>query len=203
MIVLHAQIYAFGRNDFGQLGSGDTVDRKSPSLIDSLRRQRVTSLACGQYHTVINTVEVGVQSCGKNDYGQLGLQSGDFQTDFVVVKGALEGAKAMRLSCGYYHTIVIVARGHVIGFGRNDYGQLGLGHITQRVFGPKVIEGVEDKDIHLASAGCYHTILVGSDSMMYVSGRNHHGQLGTGDTNERHSPYPVGTFLGKRVAKVM
>lgn len=91
----------------------------------------------------------------------------------------------------------------MLGFGRNDYGQLGLGHITQRVFGPKAIEGAEGKEICRLSAGCYHSILIGADGALYVFGRNHHGQLGTGDTNERHLPSRIDTFLGKRVAKVM
>lgn len=196
------QVYAFGRNDFGQLASGDTIDRKLPSLVEPLRGQHVTSLACGQYHTVVSTLEVGVQSCGKNDYGQLGVEPTGFQINLVGVKGALDGATVRHLRCGYYHTIVLLAGERVLGFGRNDYGQLGLGHITQRVFGPKIIEGAEGKGISKVSAGCYHTVLVGSDGMLYVFGRNHHGQLGTGDTNERHSPFPVDTFLGKRIAKV-
>lgn len=144
-----------------------------------------------------------MQSCGKNDYGQLGVESSDFQKNLVVVKGALNGAKVRHLRCGYYHTIVLAAGGHVLGFGRNDYGQLGLGHITQRVFGPKLIEGAEGKGVFKVSTGCYHTVLVGSDGMLYVFGRNHHGQLGTGDTNERHTPFPVDTFLGKHVTKVI
>lgn len=196
------QVYTFGRNDFGQLGSGDVIDRKLPCLVDSLRGQRVTSMACGQYHTAISTLEVGVLSCGKNDYGQLGLESTDPQRKFAKVKGALDGAKVRQLRCGYYHTIVLAAGEHVFGFGRNDYGQLGLGHITQRVFGPTIIGGAEGKSVCRVSAGCYHTVLIGSDGMLYVFGRNHHGQLGTGDTNERHSPFPVSTFLGKRISKV-
>lgn len=199
----YTQVYTFGRNDFGQLGSGDINDRKLPCLVDSLRGQRVTSMACGQYHTVVSTLEIGVQSCGKNDYGQLGFESTESQKMFAKVKGALDGVKVQHIRCGYYHTVVLAAGEHVFGFGRNDYGQLGLGHITQRVFGPTIIGGAEGKSVCRVSAGCYHTVLIGSDGMLYVFGRNHHGQLGTGDTNERHSPFPVSTFRGKRVAKVM
>lgn len=196
------KVYSFGRNDFGQLGSGDIIDRKLPSPVESLRGQRVTSLACGQYHTVISTVEIGAQSCGKNDFGQLGVDSTDFQLNLVPVRGALQGSTVKHVRCGYYHTIVLAAGGHVLGFGRNDYGQLGLGHIIQRVFGPKLIEGAERKGVCRVSAGCYHTVLIAADGILYVFGRNHHGQLGTGDTIERHSPFPVNTFLGKRVSKV-
>lgn len=147
-------------------------------------------------------MEVGIQSCGKNDYGQLGIESADFQQSFLPVKGALEGVTIRHLCCGYYHTVVVTARRQVLAFGRNDYGQLGLGHVTQRIFVPKIVIGTEGKAISRVSAGCYHTVLIASDGMLYVFGRNHHGQLGTGDTIERHSPFPIDTFQGRCVAKV-
>ncbi|CAM9202377.1 unnamed protein product [Discosporangium mesarthrocarpum] len=197
------EVYTFGRNDFGQLGTGDTIDRKLPTLVNSLRDQRVVSLACGQYHSAVATKEGEMFTCGKNDYGQIGVESSNYHEHLVLVKGALEGERVVHLCCGYYHTITLVTGGHLFGFGRNDYGQLGLGHIAQRVLGPQLIVGVEGKGICCVAAGCYHTILIGSNGMLYVFGRNNHGQLGTGDTNERHTPYPIDTFLGKRVTKVV
>ena len=68
--------------------------------------------------------------------------------------------------------------------------------------GAQVIEAMEGKAIVRVAAGCYHSVLVGRNGMLYVCGRNNHGQLGTGDTNERHLPHPIDLFLGKRVAQV-
>ena len=36
------------------------------------------------------------------------------------------------IACGYYHSVVRTAHGRVYVFGRNDYGQLGLGHRENR-----------------------------------------------------------------------
>lgn len=33
-----------------------------------------------------------------------------------------------QLACGYYHSVALSESGEVFAFGRNDYGQLGLGH---------------------------------------------------------------------------
>ncbi|CAM9290375.1 unnamed protein product, partial [Chrysoparadoxa australica] len=189
--------FTCGRNDFGQLGIGDTVDRKLPTAVSSLSGHEVVSLACGQYHTAVATSDGKVLACGKNDYGQLGIDSTEARHTMTVVKGALEHEHAVQLHCGYYHTLTLTKGGAVYGFGRNDYGQLGLGHITQRVYGPQLVEGVKGKGIVSLATGCYHSVMVGSNGMLYVCGRNNHGQLGTGETNERHSPHPIDTFLGK------
>lgn len=202
----NGDIYSFGRNDYGQLGHGDTIDKKVPHLVHSLHGRTAVSLACGQYHTMVATNDGQLFSCGKNDYGQLCLDTTEGQKHMVLVGegggGAMESSKVLEVRCGYYHSIILCEGGRVFGAGRNDYGQLGLGHIAQRVHGPQLIEAVEGKDIVRIAAGCYHTVLVGKNGMLYVCGRNNHGQLGTGDTNERHAPHAIDLFLGKRVAMV-
>lgn len=38
-------------------------------------------------------------------------------------------AVVKQVACGYAHTLALNASGEVWAFGRNDYGQLGLGHV--------------------------------------------------------------------------
>ena len=71
------ETYSFGRNDFGQLGHNDTTEKKFPHPITQLKGQRVVSLACGQYHTCVVTAEGRLMACGKNDYGQVGVESNE------------------------------------------------------------------------------------------------------------------------------
>ena len=40
----------------------------------SFRDKPVLALACGQYHTLVSLEGGGVYACGKNDYGQLGIE---------------------------------------------------------------------------------------------------------------------------------
>ena len=51
--VLETEVFTFGRNDFGQLGHGDTNDIAVPRSIQRLRGRNIVSLACGQYHTCV------------------------------------------------------------------------------------------------------------------------------------------------------
>ncbi|GLE01307.1 hypothetical protein PINS_up010137 [Pythium insidiosum] len=210
-----AIVYTFGRNDYGQLGHNDTLDRKLPQQVDALldHRVQVVSVACGQYHTMVVTSTGRLLGFGKNDYGQLGLDTTDNQLVPVQVRGGIERQACLEVRCGYYHTIVLCAGAHLYGFGRNDYGQLGLGRASnstamnaqlqqQRFPLPQLIEDLEGKEIVRFACGCYHTVAVSDNGVLYVFGRNNHGQLGTGDTNERLFPYPIDDFIGKRVAMV-
>lgn len=198
------EVFSFGRNDSGQLGVGDTTDRKSPELVQALCGEIVTSVACGQYHTCVLRRDGQILACGKNDYGQLGVGATEpvvwMTTTFPQNSKVFGMSRVKLLRCGYYHTVALTESGKAYGYGRNDYGQLGLGHQTQRVYGPKPIETVDH--IVTVAAGCYHTILVGEEGMLYVMGRNNHGQIGTGDTADRHSPHAIDKFFGKRIVSV-
>ncbi|GMF58364.1 unnamed protein product [Phytophthora fragariaefolia] len=207
-------LYTFGRNDYGQLGHNDSIDRKVPQHVEAMGDQHVISVACGQYHTMVVTAAGKTFAFGKNDYGQLGVDSMENQLVPVQVRAGLERQECLEIRCGYYHTIVLCSGAHLFGFGRNDYGQLGLGRSNasstanlqlqqQRFSYARLIEELEGKDIVRFACGCYHTIAVSDNGVMYVFGRNNHGQLGTGDTNERVYPFPVDDFVGKRVALVV
>ncbi|MEW5302121.1 MAG: hypothetical protein WDW36_004931 [Sanguina aurantia] len=67
----HGNLYAWGWNKFGQLGLGDTEDRRLPTLVTTLR-EAVRILACGWRHTVAVTVTGQVYSWGRGVNGQLG-----------------------------------------------------------------------------------------------------------------------------------
>ena len=244
--------FSFGRNDFGQLGLGDGVDRKEPARIaaDSLRQGGgVVSVACGQYHTLLITATNSVVGCGKNDYGQLGIDSPDCQrrptvvpmpwvatvasrdpmgvvdaTDPVVEDSVsadghrVDGAKrwrVVRVACGYYHTLVLCRDDShalasvpasrpgtaVFSVGRNDYGQLGLGHTSQKVFRLRRVHELGNKGVTNVSSGCYHSLAICEGGSVYVFGRNNHGQLGTGDTAERHVPWLLKSPFGNSQSK--
>lgn len=68
-----SQVYAWGRNDKGQLGLGDTSDRKSPTIIETLWALPVLQLAAGTYHSAALTSNGFLFAWGSNDQGQLGL----------------------------------------------------------------------------------------------------------------------------------
>jgi alpha-tubulin suppressor-like RCC1 family protein len=116
-------LYSCGRNDCGQLGHGDTIDKKTPLCILNCPKN-IVSIACGQFHTALVTALGVVSVCGKNDYGQLGLENVGLVKSFVKVPIQVEIEGILQVVCGYYHTLVLSQNGIVAGCGRNDYGQV-------------------------------------------------------------------------------
>lgn len=51
-------VYAWGRNEKGQLGLGDTKDRKCPTLVSGLSDHRVVKAATGKSHSLFLTGKV-------------------------------------------------------------------------------------------------------------------------------------------------
>lgn len=47
-----AQVYAWGDNDHGQQGNGNTTVNRKPALVHGLEGVKVTRVACGSSHSV-------------------------------------------------------------------------------------------------------------------------------------------------------
>uniref|UniRef100_A0AAY4D397 BTB domain-containing protein n=1 Tax=Denticeps clupeoides TaxID=299321 RepID=A0AAY4D397_9TELE len=67
------QVYAWGYNNSGQVGSGSTANQPTPRRVSScLQNKVVVNVACGYAHTLALTDEGFIYAWGANSYGQLG-----------------------------------------------------------------------------------------------------------------------------------
>lgn len=175
------ELLTFGMNDCGQLGLDHTQHQHTPQLVDSLSSQVIIKVACGLYHTVAVTAGGEVYAFGKNDYGQLGLGHARNVKlpSLVKISTSDSDEKIVDVSCGYYHTVVITEKGKLITWGRNDYGQLGIGSKDHKN-APQYVPLPLSSKIKYTSCGCYHTLILLSNGRVMVFGRNNKGQLGAG-----------------------
>ena len=69
------QLYAWGDNEFGQLGLGPSIGLKIdvPTHLECLNSLPIRSLASGGSHTFIVSHSGAVYAWGRNNKGQLGL----------------------------------------------------------------------------------------------------------------------------------
>lgn len=182
------ELYTFGMNDCGQLGLDHTQHQSTPQHVKTLEGHEVTMVSCGLYHTIICTASGELLSCGKNDYGQLGL--GHSRQVKVPTLAPLPSEMICFVACGYYHSIAISTSGRTFSFGRNDYGQLGIGSkIHQNV--PSVVALSANTRMTRGACGCYHTVLLSEQGQVFVFGRNNKGQLGNRGSADSLLPVPL------------
>ncbi|XP_018666987.2 putative E3 ubiquitin-protein ligase HERC4 [Ciona intestinalis] len=122
-------VFCWGRNDNGQLGLADCVDRNVPVLLKALRSLSVKYICAGELHTAALTLDGGVFTFGSNQFGQLGHgSSGPEPLPVSTPRKIFElmGNEVTQIACGAQHTICYVGKtGNVYTFGNNDYSQLG------------------------------------------------------------------------------
>ena len=66
-------VLAFGRNNRGQLGVGDTVHKNEPVRVEALCEKDIVQVECGSKHTIVLTRSDQLFAIGRNTEGQLGL----------------------------------------------------------------------------------------------------------------------------------
>ena len=87
-------------------------------------------------------------------------------------------AKAVQVSAGEYHSLLLQEDGTMWGWGLNDVGQTGV-----KKTGDVYLIGaptVAISDVKAISAGDYHTAIIKNDGTLWMCGDNSCGQLGIG-----------------------
>ncbi len=183
-------MYACGRNDYGELGLGDTIERWTPTKITALPGAG-TAIAAGDRHSLVVLENGEVYAFGWNDDGWLGL--GDTIERWTPTRiPALPGV-AVAVAGGSYHSLVLLANGEVYAFGQNVVGQLGLGDTIER-WTPTKITTLPGPAAAVA-AGYIHSLVLLHDGEAYAFGQNSRGQLGLGDRNDRWAPSKITALL--------
>lgn len=100
-------VYTFGGNQFGQLGTGVDQPETLPRLLDapSLENAHAKIVSCGARHSAIITADGKMFSWGWNKYGQLGL--GDVVDRNIPSQVTLDGCTPKNVACGWWHTLLL------------------------------------------------------------------------------------------------
>ena len=115
--------YCWGTNDRGQVGDGSKVERHAPVLVQG--SISFASISAGDEHTC-GVVTSGPTYCwGSNNDGKLGiaLPGGSFNVPTSVF-GELE---FVSVTAWLFHTCGVTVDNVAYCWGRNSFGQLGLG----------------------------------------------------------------------------
>jgi alpha-tubulin suppressor-like RCC1 family protein len=167
-------VWAWGRNDYGQLGNGTTVDSHTPVQVPGLTE--VKAVAGGGVSAYALRADGTVWAWGRNDYGQLGNGTTVDSHTPVQVPGLTE-VKA--ISAGCWTGYALRDDGSVWAWGHNAYGQLGNGG-TANALAPAQVPGLPK--VTLIAGGRWAGYAKGADGTLWSWGANWHSQLGDGQT---------------------
>jgi alpha-tubulin suppressor-like RCC1 family protein len=125
------QLYAFGSNEFGQLGSPGNSGTANPTMPTPVVLPGATGpvrqIAAGAFHSLALTSTGQLYAFGENSSGQLGTERGEETPNPTpaLVSLPTTAGPPVQIAGGAADTLVITASGRLYAFGSNEAGQLG------------------------------------------------------------------------------
>ncbi|XP_021115129.1 probable E3 ubiquitin-protein ligase HERC4 isoform X4 [Heterocephalus glaber] len=186
-----SEVFSWGQNKYGQLGLGiDCKKQTSPQLIKSLLGIPFMQVAAGGAHSFVLTLSGAIFGWGRNKFGQLGLNDENDRYVPNLLK-SLRSQKIVYICCGEDHTAALTKEGGVFTFGAGGYGQLGHNSTSHEINPRKVFELMGSIVTQIACGRQHTSAFVPSSGRIYSFGLGGNGQLGTGSTSNRKSPFTV------------
>jgi alpha-tubulin suppressor-like RCC1 family protein len=189
-------VNCWGNNSDGQLGNGNTNNSSAPVAVNAFTDVTGTavSITAGNLHTcaVLNT---GAVNCwGDNSYGQLGNGNTTSSSAPVAVNAFTDGATAVSITAGAFHTCAVLNTGAVNCWGYNSFGGLG-NNTTNNSSAPVAVNAFTGGATAVSiTAGGFHTCAVLNTGAVNCWGNNGFGRLGNGNTTSSSVPVAVAAF---------
>eukprot|EP00929_Paragymnodinium_shiwhaense_P090975 TRINITY_DN51036_c0_g1_i1.p1 TRINITY_DN51036_c0_g1~~TRINITY_DN51036_c0_g1_i1.p1 ORF type:complete len:1380 (-),score=249.71 TRINITY_DN51036_c0_g1_i1:80-4219(-) len=168
-------------NEFGQLGHGVSSSSAVRPGVVHLSGIAVKQVACGEYHSLVLTVQGELFSFGSNVHGALG--SGRRESYAHAERVSSNHLRAMPLrgiAAGAQSSMALSIGGHVFSWGSNSRGRLGLGPAYDHedaVLTPVTVPNLPGMARAIAAGG-QHSAVILRRGRLFLAGDNYDGQLG-------------------------
>eukprot|EP00439_Symbiodinium_sp_Y106_P083791 s477_g24.t1 len=191
------ELWTWGNNWCGQVGVVLPMELHVPVKV-SVNGQKIVAVAAGEVHTAAITDSGELWTWGPNKPGDVCI-GGASVSGHVPVNVNVNDQPIVAVAAGRRHIVAITDSGELWTWGQNGDGQLGVGDTAHRHAPVKV--SVNGQKIVAVAAGHLHTAAITDSGELWTWGYNGHGQLGVGDTQERHAPVKV-SMNGQKIVAV-
>lgn len=187
-------ILGWGDNRMGQLGTTPAKLLLTPrEVADGLNAGDLKDIQCGNENTLFLKKDGTVYTCGTYSRGTQGLGRLDHTVKEPTQIPGLQGI--VQISCGFGHNAALDADGHIWIWGRNDYGQLGLGDKSTR----NRPEMLPLEGITAVNCGGKFTLAQDAEGNLWGWGSNTHQVLFATRKQAYLTPEKLEGFEGKRI----
>lgn len=169
-------LWAWGRNDYGQLGANAGVYQFSPMQVGTDTNWQ--SISAGYGHSLAIKSNGTLWAWGENANGKLGL--GTSNTVYLVPTQVGTATNWLKVDGGFNHTLGIKTDGTLWAWGSNANGQFGKATPTASTVPTQVGTDTTWQDV---SASQYFSYAIKTNKTLWSAGRNEEGQLGNGTSS--------------------
>lgn len=186
--VNEGDVWCWGWNKYGQLGTTKTEETRSAILVEGLPRGKVTAVVLGNIHTCA-LAEGDMWCWGYNQSGQLGNGTRT-QSNVPVKVNGLPAGKTTYITAGEHH-VCSVNSGNVWCWGTNALGSVGDGTTVDKLI-PTAVLNLPAGASTVVEAGHWgrNTCSITS-GVAWCWGDNANGQIGDGTVTRRLTPVKV------------
>ena len=186
------RVWAWGRNDYCQLGDGTTYDSHEMAPVRNL--QEPGFLAAGGFHSLFLTGDGDVWAWGRNEYGQLGDGTNSWRFYPAPVSSLTD---VQSIACGWGHSLAVLKDGTVRAWGTNLQGELGDG-TTVRKYTPVKVKDLSS--VNRVAGGRDFSLAIKNDHTVWAWGANRAGELGNGTGEDSLVPVQVPGISAKQIS---
>lgn len=179
-------LYTWGYNSDGNLGTGDREPRENPEHIIFPNEEKVVFLSAKTRSVMAITDKGNLYAWGNNNHNQLGLNNTISMQLTPKLIELPNNEKAKYVSTGY-STFVITEEENLYSWGYNYYGQLGVGDKIDKKT-PKLVTLPNNEKAIAVSTMEFFSLILTNKGNVYSCGINNYGQLGLGDYSNQTTP---------------
>ncbi|XP_076647419.1 amyotrophic lateral sclerosis 2 [Halictus rubicundus] len=110
--ILSTELWTWGDIEFGQLGTGDTINRLRPVLVAKLSNIGLRKVTCGAFHIVALTLDGRAFTWGRNNCKQVTLESSAYESAPQLFSTNLSvDERAKDIAAGSFHSLIMMHHG--------------------------------------------------------------------------------------------
>ena len=168
------RVFGVGYNECGVLGFGDDECVEQPIEVTELTDKRLKEFIVGEDFVVAINEGNRVFTWGHNNWGQLGrdcvTDEDVYHKPFIVDLSLSEDI--VQVCCRIHHILVLTSSGRVYGWGRNEFGEIGLSpQEVTKMSVPVQLKTLEGFSIKLLRIGTWCNFAITTDGRLVTWAR--------------------------------